>query len=137
MAAVSISGQLLYTGAMSYFVITPDRARADRWQKLFGADRLPVLAPVARWQLIDGQERPAYDLDLAALHQGQRDRLAGHVAKRTGRPYPLVKTEIDNSLSWPVVAAGCVVVIDEVTAADWPSLFLWARGRKSEAVIVV
>lgn len=114
---------------MDHYITTTDETRLARWRHLFGADRLPVLAPAARWQWIDGMETPAYDLDLAALLDGQRARLAGHVAQRTGRPYPIVKMEIDNSLSWPVPAAGCVVIVDEETAVNWPFLFSYFHGR--------
>lgn len=108
-----------------FWITTTDARRAGHWQRLFGSERLPVLHGRARWQWVDGREVPAYDLDLSRLHTGQRDRLAGYVARRMGRPYGLVKMEIDNALSWPVTAAGCELVTEEETAERTrPSLFM-------------
>ncbi len=115
---------LCYNARM-FYITTSDPQRAARWERLFGTDRLPVLSAASRWDVVDGRERPCYDLDLSQLHPAQRQRLACYVARRTGRPYAEVRVEIDTAVSWPVRAAGCVVVeVDEATAVPSPLLLL-------------
>lgn len=111
---------------MSYFITTSDARRAARraarWQRLFGTNRLPVLSAASRWDVVDGRDQLCYDLDLARLHWGQRDRMASYVARCLRRPYDTVRAEIEAAISWPVSAAGCVVETDEATESR-PSPF--------------
>ncbi|MBX3056915.1 MAG: hypothetical protein KF770_10625 [Anaerolineae bacterium] len=118
---------------MSYWITTSDRARSQRWERIFGADRLPVLSAAARRDVVEGQERPCYDLALGQLSTWQRDRLAAYASRRTGRPYEMVRCEIEAAISWPVTAAGCQLVCEEdMATAERPSPFLlpagWGRG---------
>jgi hypothetical protein len=109
----------------AFWITTSDRQRAAKWERIFGSDRLPVLSTATRWDTVDGHERPCYDLALGALSTGQRDRLAAYAARRLARPYDTVRREIEAAISWPVSAAGCVVVIEEQATADTrPSPFL-------------
>lgn len=57
---------------MSYYVHTNDLRRRALWLRLFGVERLPVLAPHPRCRVERGArgetEIQAYDLDGARLH---------------------------------------------------------------------
>lgn len=125
---------------MSYWIMTADPKRAARWERIFGTSRLPVLSAATRWDMVDGQERPCYDLALGQLDSCQRDRLAGYVHRRTGRPYVTVRAEIEAAISWPVTAAGCTVECDEATVEVRPSPFLlpiWLRSLMRYARLMV
>lgn len=113
---------------MGHLIETTIQRRQALWLKLFGMDALPVLSPCPRWQSIDGRDTLAYDLDLSALGRNQRNRLSAHVAWSTGRPYSMVKLEVDNRFAWPIDATGCHVVEDQETAIR-PSLLLPAVWR--------
>lgn len=115
---------------MSYFITCSNAQRLAIWQKLFGMDYLPVLAPRPRWQFVDGREIPAYDLALSQLSQWQRIRLATYTAKRQGRPYPEVLAELQATVSWPVKARDCVVVVEATELRPSPfSLPVAGYGR--------
>ena len=122
-------------GRSTYHIQTKDKARARKWQRLFGVDTLPVLSNRARWQpLNNGRMTYAFDLALSQLSQAQRDAFSGYIARRTKRPYDQVKREMDTSTSWPLTAAGCRVVViesdEEATAApQLPPLFTFARSQ--------
>ncbi|NJN53689.1 MAG: hypothetical protein HC804_02385 [Anaerolineae bacterium] len=109
---------------MSYWVTVSDSRRAVHWQRLFGTNRLPVLAAATRWDMVDGREVPCYDLALKRLSQPQRYRLACYAARRLRRPYVDVLAEINTATSWPIRAAGCVVEYEEEQATVRPSPFL-------------
>lgn len=113
---------------MRHLIETTIQKRQALWLKLFGLETLPVLSSCPRWQVIDGRETLAYDLDLSALGRNQRNRLSAHVAWSTGRPYSLVKLEVDNRFAWPIDATGCHVVNEQETAIR-PSLFMPVARR--------
>lgn len=113
-----------------FWITTNNPARAAKWERIFGTDQLPVLCAATRWDMVDGQERLCYDLAMGQLSTWQRDRLAAHAARRWSRPYDTVRAEIEAAISWPVTAAGCMVVCEETqaTAEIRPSPFLLPTG---------
>lgn len=126
----------MYTNGRSiYHLQTRDKTRAQKWQRLFGLDALPVLSNRARWQpLNNGRMTYAFDLALSELSQAQRNAFSGYIARRTKRPYDQVKREMDTSTSWPLAANGCRVVVieseEEATAApQLPPLLSFGRSQ--------
>lgn len=113
------------------WITTTDPVRAAKWEHIFGSNRLPVLSAATRWDVVDGQERPCYDLAMGRLSTWQRDRLAGYAHRRTGRPYEAVRREIEAAISWPVTAAGCELVVVGETAMQPSLLMLGTFARKS------
>ncbi len=111
-----------------YFITTTSQSREALWERLFGADRLPVVHDHPRWQQMPGRgSLLAYDLDLRALHPAARRRLAAYVYWRVRRRYVDVMMEVETAVSWPVDACDCTVVSDEETAVlffgvIWPGL---------------
>ena len=102
-----------------YVIMTTDSKRAEKWNSLFGVDRLPVVTNQARWQDIDGLSTFAYDLDLKRLSDAQRNAFAATVAKRTGRDYKTsVKPEIDNRSMYPISAHDCRVLVESEVLED-------------------
>ncbi len=94
-----------------HFITTTSQARAARWDRIFGADTLPVLHAQPRHQQMQGRGVIlAYDLDMRALHPFARRRLAAHVARRTGRDYGDVWNGMKAAISWPIDAVDCAVV---------------------------
>lgn len=115
----------------NHWITTTDPARAAKWEHIFGTDRLPVLCAATRWDIIDGQERPCYDLAMGRLSTWQRERLAAYAARHTGRPYATVRAEIEAAISWPVTAVGCELVCDEQATVERPSPFILDAPRKT------
>jgi hypothetical protein len=113
---------------MSYFIATSEQRRADKWQRIFGVNHLPVMSSWPRPDLVNGREAPVYDLAISRLRQSQRDRLAAYKAKHTRRPYREVLAEINAAISLPIKASGCYVVEEEATARLSP-LFVFAREQ--------
>lgn len=112
---------------MNTFITTRDPRRRATWLRLFGSDRLPVLSGRARWQpgIVPGRDVLAYDLAVGRLSQGQRDRFAAYVARRTLRDYRDVKAEMDIAYAWPIRARGCSVVeVEDSETVERPSLFV-------------
>lgn len=126
---------------LRHFITTSDSRRRGVWLALFGTDQLPVFAAEPRWQCLAGdwfaapQYAHAYDLDLQALGETAVDRYAAWVAKRTGREYESVRSELMSVVSVPIKAQNCEVV---ETAPERPSLFHWfACKRGGGAVRIV
>lgn len=117
-----------------FYVTTSDPRRRSTWQRVFGSDRLPVLAPRARFQALPGGsgETPAYDLDLRALLPAQRTRFAGYVARRYGIDYVTALAEVTGSTAWPIRDGPDVAVVQPEEASSPPpaaSIFAWVRAK--------
>jgi hypothetical protein len=110
----------MYTNGRSY-IHTTDRRRAATWRRIFGTDRLPVLADRPRWICDRDGERLVYDVDMSQVRAAAVYRLAAHVARRTRQPYALVLSEIQTRGFW-VDAVNCEV---EETAVGKRPFFLW------------
>lgn len=67
-------------GRSTAAITTTSQQRRARWQAIFGADQLPVLAAEPRWQVGRGEFREteilAYDLDVSRLHWMSAQRAA-------------------------------------------------------------
>ena len=61
----------------------------------------------------------AYDLDLRALHTGDRFRLAAYAAGRYGRDYNEVRRSLETAVSWPIEDRGDIelVMVEEASPA--------------------
>jgi len=86
------------------FVSTTSQRRSQEWERVFGTDILPVLDARPRLQSIRNRPVMAYDLNLAALHQGQLNRLAGHISRKTHTPYLVALEMVRTAVAWPVEA---------------------------------
>jgi hypothetical protein len=84
----------------AYAIRTGDRRRAATWRRIFGSDRLPVLAAAPRRLCDRDGERLVYDLDMSRVHPVAVCRLAAHVARRTRQPYSVVLLEIQSRGFW-------------------------------------
>jgi hypothetical protein len=108
----------------TYAIRTSDRRRAATWRRIFGSDRLPVLAAAPRRLCDRDGERLVHDLDMSRVHPVAVCRLAAHVARRTRQPYSVVLLEIQSRGFW--VDAENVMV--EETAVGKRPFFLWPTG---------
>ena len=115
------------------FVSTTSQRRAQEWERIFGTDILPVLDARPRLQSIRNRSVMAYDLDLAALHQGQIVRLAGHVSRKTNTPYPVALKNLQTAAGWPIEAADDVQITEAAEEVNTPTLPLFAPGQMSPA----
>lgn len=113
---------------MSYgiAVAVTQRKRAE-WERAFGSDWLPVLDVRPRWAEFRGGSVLVYDVAVERLHLGQRNRLAGFVARRHRITYEEARR---------VVGRGMTVRADgvRVEAADVQNigrLRLWSLHHAS------
>ena len=101
-----------------HFITTRVQARAALWERLFGTVTLPVLHSQPRVQQMAGQgSMLAYDLDLRALHTGDRFRLAAYAAGRYGQDYNKVRRSLETAVSWPIEDRGDIelVMVEEAS----------------------
>jgi len=98
---------------MMTYVTTNDNRRKQRWQHIFGTDRLPVRYHAPRLQETRSGARMAYDLDVARLHDMQVRRLAAYLAHASGVRYADVLVEL-RATGWPITANEVEVVAVDV-----------------------
>lgn len=111
------------------FVSTTSRVRSQEWERIFGTDILPVLDARPRLQSIRNRPVMAFDLDLAALHQGQIARLAGHVSRKTRTPYPEALEMVRTAVAWPIEATEDVQITEAAEEVNTPTLPLFAPNQ--------
>ena len=111
------------------FVSTTSQRRAQEWERIFGTAVLPVQHDQPRRQSIRNRLMLAYDLDLAALHPGQLNRLAGHVSRKTNTPYPTVLRNLQTAVAWPIEATDDTYITEAAEETNSPNLPLFAPGQ--------
>lgn len=102
------------------WITTTDPQRLRQWRYIFQTDLLPVRYDEPRPQEVHGGAQWIYDLDLAALHEGQIMRLATHLSKKYRMSYNEIRTRIEADGTVPIVDRGDLKVVE--TADIRPSL---------------
>jgi len=94
-----------------FYVTTTDRRRRERWQAIFGTDRLPVLTGKPRWQVGRGEFREteyyAYDLAVAGLHWMAAQRAADKLG-----------LSVDDLARLPI-KAGADITVETAVSDSW------------------
>lgn len=111
---------------MSYgFVVARTQRRRAEWERVFGADRLPVLDIRPRRAVF--REGPVWVFDVAVgrLHVGQVNRLAGRMARRRGVGYEVARRMV---LSQGLTVRAEDVVVVETAAGPGYSSRLCVYG---------
>lgn len=80
-----------------YFASPTTQRRRAAWQRIFGTDRLPVLDVRPRLAEFRDGPRLVYDVAMSRLHDGQRDRLAAHLARRGRVSYEDARSQVARS----------------------------------------
>lgn len=106
---------------MSYgFAVAVSQRRRAEWERAVGADRLPVLD--VRPRRAEFRDGPVwvYDVAVGRLHEGQVNRLAGHVARRNRVSYEDARALV---LRHGLTIRAEGVVIEKAETADaWGSV---------------
>lgn len=138
--SVNPPGVLIATGCIfcyyfdmeQLYVKTLSPTRAARWDRIFGADRLPVMAAQPRQQETrGGGSVMAYDLDLAQIDLKARNRLAALLSYRLAISYQEALLEINSRISWPLAGDDLYI---EKTAVD--SRPFWFPGVKPPRIMI-
>lgn len=111
-----------------FFIQATGQRRQAIWQRIFNTDVLPVLSRRPRMDADALTLRPVavYELALRQLSDNQLRSLAGHMARRTKRPYADILNELVLRPSFPVRAGDDVKLI-EPEAEPPPPVFVCAQ----------